>query len=677
MTPGASRRLAWAGTALTLLLGWALPAAGQPAGYYDGVDATNAAALRSTLHEVIDDHTKVPYTSSTTSDVWDCVNAAEQNPGNSSQIVDIYRNAAYAKIAGGTGAYNREHVWPKSYGFPNDGPANFPHTDCHHLFASDTNYNNNRGNKPFADCPGCSEVVTLANDGRGGGSGVYPGNSNWTTGTGYTGRWQTWGGRKGDVARAIFYMAIRYEGDTHGVTGAFEPDLELTDDIQQIEAYRTNNNENVAYMGLLTTLLQWHAADPVDARERSRNDVVQGFQGNRNPFIDHPEWVACIFQGQCSGGGGNTPPSASFTFTTSGLTASFTDTSTDSGGSVTAWSWSFGDGTTSATRHPTKTWASAGTWTVSLTVTDNLGATHSASRSVTVTSGPQALANGVPVTNLSGTTGTGRFFTLAVPAGATNLRFATSGGSGDADLYVRFGAAPTATIYDCRSESGTNTESCPIATAQAGTYHVLVHAYATYSGLSLTGSYTTGPANVAPSAGFNFTTSGLTATFTDTSTDSDGTIASWSWSFGDGTTSTARHPVKTYATAGTRTVTLTVTDNGGRTGTTSRSVTVTAGCTSYSGTLASGASAYQPAASPGYYTSTVSGAHTGALDGPSATDFDLYLQKWNGSSWANVASGTSANPDENTTYSGTAGNYRYRVHAYSGSGSYTLCITKP
>ena len=73
----------------------------------------------------------------------------------------------------------------------------------------------------------------------------------------------------------------------------------------------------------------------------------------------------------------------------------------------------------------------------------------------------------------------------------------------------------------------------------------------------------------------------------------------------------------------------------------------------------------------------MSGSHTGKLTGPSGTDFDLYLQKWNGASWASVAAGESATSIENVTYSGTSGTYRWRVYAYSGSGSFTLCTTKP
>lgn len=92
--------------------------------------------------------------------------------------------------------------------------------------------------------------------------------------------------------------------------------------------------------------------------------------------------------GQCGGGGGtNQPPAANFSFTTSGLTANFTDASTDPDGSVVSWSWNFGDGGTSTAQNPTHTYAAAGTYTVNLTVTDDDGATGTTSKSVTVSSG--------------------------------------------------------------------------------------------------------------------------------------------------------------------------------------------------------------------------------------------------------------------------------------------------
>ncbi|AFU97965.1 pre-peptidase C-terminal domain-containing protein [Simiduia agarivorans] len=103
--------------------------------------------------------------------------------------------------------------------------------------------------------------------------------------------------------------------------------------------------------------------------------------------------------------------------------------------------------------------------------------------------GDTALENGVAKTGLSAATGGELRYTLEVPAGASNLNFAMSGGSGDADLYVRFGSEPTTSTYDCRPYKTGNAETCAISNVQAGTYHVMVRAYSSFSGVSLTGSY--------------------------------------------------------------------------------------------------------------------------------------------------------------------------------------------
>lgn len=196
-----------------------------------------------------------------------------------------------------------------------------------------------------------------------------------------------------------------------------------------------------------------------------------------------------------SGGGGNVAPVANFSSSASGLTVSFTDTSTDSDGSIASRSWSFGDGTTSTATNPSKTYSAAGTYTVTLTVTDNGGATNTKTGSVTVSSGGgggTVLSNGVPVTGLSAATGASLNYTMVVPAGASNLTFTTSGGTGDMDLYVKSGSAPTDTVYDCRPYKTGNAETCTFATPTAGTYYVRLKAYSSFSGVSLTGSYTTG-----------------------------------------------------------------------------------------------------------------------------------------------------------------------------------------
>lgn len=102
------------------------------------------------------------------------------------------------------------------------------------------------------------------------------------------------------------------------------------------------------------------------------------------------------------------------------------------------------------------------------------------------------LINKVPLTNLSGAAGSSQYWTMSVPAGASNLRFTSSGGSGDADLYAQFGTQPTTTSFACKSAGSTNNETCAITMAQAGTYHVMLRGYSAYSGLTLTGSFDTG-----------------------------------------------------------------------------------------------------------------------------------------------------------------------------------------
>jgi len=264
-----------------LAAGIGFAAADPPPGYYDAVVTTTPETLRVTLHAVIDGHTKIPYTSSST-DTWNVLELADQDPNDPGNILDVYRNRSFDKFGAGNSFYNREHTWPNSYGFPDDGSTNKPYSDCHQLFLCDIGYNSARADRVFDWCAsGCS--IYPADD--------YNGESgdNRTKDALPAGLWETWIGRRGDVARAQFYLDVRYEGD------AGEPDLILTDDVNLIVASQTGSNEPIAYMGLLQTLLQWHEEDPPDDKERGRNDVVYSYQGNRNPFIDHPEWVGAIF----------------------------------------------------------------------------------------------------------------------------------------------------------------------------------------------------------------------------------------------------------------------------------------------------------------------------------------------------------------------------------------------
>ncbi|QOW19737.1 S8 family serine peptidase [Lysobacter ciconiae] len=102
------------------------------------------------------------------------------------------------------------------------------------------------------------------------------------------------------------------------------------------------------------------------------------------------------------------------------------------------------------------------------------------------------LTKGTPVTGLSAATGATVNYTFQVPAGATNLSFKMSGGSGDADMYIKRGTAPTDSSYDCRPWLSGNTETCTFASPTAGTYHVRLKAYQAFSGVSLVANYDTG-----------------------------------------------------------------------------------------------------------------------------------------------------------------------------------------
>lgn len=275
-------------------------------GYYDSVDDTDATTLRLTLHQIIDDHQSYPYTSGTT-DTWDILRFADEDPNPavdldpavSEQVWMVYKNNSYITENGGNSNYNREHTWPQSYGFSGSGPLgddNTARTDAHHLMLSNIQYNSNRDANYFDYCnpavnADCIEMPTDDYNGQGGGSGIYPGNSNWyEDNNDGDDVFEVWDARKGDIARAMFYMDVRYDdlaADPSGMP-AGEVDLILTDNPALIET-------NEPYMGLLSVLLEWHEFDPVDEIELLRNDEVFALQENRNPFVDHPEWVECIF----------------------------------------------------------------------------------------------------------------------------------------------------------------------------------------------------------------------------------------------------------------------------------------------------------------------------------------------------------------------------------------------
>lgn len=239
----------------------AFPVSAQaPAGYYDSAEGKVGQQLRDALHDLIDDHTVIPHSSSGY-DTRDALEDLDEDPGNILNVILVYSGYSVAKSTWPD--WNREHSWPKSYG-TEDGPA---HTDMHHLFACDANVNSSRGNKYFDD----------------GGTGYHPEAPECRYDTD---SWEVRDEEKGDLARSMFYIDVRYSGDAYG-----ELDLELTDDVALIQS-------GSRYMGRLATLIEWHVRDPVDDKERTRNDYIyNNIQYNRNPFVDHPDWVFAIWGG--------------------------------------------------------------------------------------------------------------------------------------------------------------------------------------------------------------------------------------------------------------------------------------------------------------------------------------------------------------------------------------------
>lgn len=334
--------------------------AGPPPGYYSSAIGKTGAALRQALHGIVKDHTRVSY-----SQAWALLAQADENPNNPANVLTMYKNSSELKVD--HSKWNREHTWPKSYGFPVDGQCNYPYTDGFHLHAEDPSYNSSRGNKPFDYCPtGCTPKPV---DG-------VPGAANQTKGSGATGTWEVWNGRRGDIARAMFYMDVRYEGGNHAGNSCPEPDLILTDNRSLISS--VSSNAAVAHMGILSVLVEWSQQDPVDVGEQLRNDVVFGTQHNRNPFIDNPQWVCDIF------------PAAICAATPSPETATTTATSTPP---TTASSTA----TIDATIVPTSTWTptqgitATATATVTLTIAPTPTSstpTETASATVVVTATP-------------------------------------------------------------------------------------------------------------------------------------------------------------------------------------------------------------------------------------------------------------------------------------------------
>jgi endonuclease I len=238
------------------------------------------AVTRAMVHVLaVAGHKRLPYTSGLTN-TWTVLSLADADPKAPGHVVTLYCNRSVPAASGGNDYWECEHVWPRSLGGLDDKACDYAFTDLHHLFPTESGINESRGNKPYGYCtePDCVpkswEPTGPQNMMRGGDDGI----------------WKVWPGRRGDVAPALFYMDVRYEGDVT-VDGCREHDLVLTDDRRVI----SSTTSSPAYMGMLSDLCQWNREDPVDEGEQRRNDVIAQYQGNRNPLVDHPEWVADVW----------------------------------------------------------------------------------------------------------------------------------------------------------------------------------------------------------------------------------------------------------------------------------------------------------------------------------------------------------------------------------------------
>ena len=248
----------------------------------------------------------------------------------------------------------------------------------------------------------------------------------------------------------------------------------------------------------------------------------------------------------------NLPPDAEFDWACDGLACRFTDASADDDGSVTGWTWAFGDGTTSTAREPSHRYDDAGTYTVTLTVTDDEGADDDSSEQLTATGPSEPPANAPPQADFE--------------LDCNELRCTFTDASSDADGTVvsrewEFG------------DGGTSTERNPTHTyAAAGRYEVRL-VVTDDDGAQDDRTRTAEPEapapppepNDPPHAEFDVACEALRCDFSDRSDDEDGNVVSWAWDFGDGATSTERSPTHTYAAPGRYDVVLVVTDDDGAT----------------------------------------------------------------------------------------------------------------
>lgn len=245
-----------------------------PVGYYDSLEGLSGNALKQELQNIIANPAVVRLHSY--ADIWEILRTSDRNPLNNNQIWDMYLEIPMDKLdqqnsSSIVGKWNREHIFCQSRGgfevaqgdtadginvWNSTGPTTTVDgvSDAHHIRAENGQENSSRNNKNYGPV---------------------------TTSTVYSGPAGTQGSWRGDVARALFYMAVRFDG-LNIVNG--DP-----------SEYLPSTSISSGNIGDLATLLNWHTADPRDDFEMNRNNYIYTWQMNRNPFIDHPSLASYIF----------------------------------------------------------------------------------------------------------------------------------------------------------------------------------------------------------------------------------------------------------------------------------------------------------------------------------------------------------------------------------------------
>ena len=241
--------------------------------YYSTIDFTQTGDnLKNQLTTLITNThtTNLPYTATGTTDTWDALYQTDLNPTNSNNVLLVYgwndtdtditndlsRDKTFScHTSSCSGLWVREHVYPRSLGTPNLG-FEFAGADAHHLRSIDSDRNNSRSNRKFEEGSGIDmSYITIAGN-------WYPGN-----------QW------KGDIARMIMYMYVRY------------PSQCLPNNVGVGSTSYSNFGD------MPNVFLDWNAQDPVSQYEINRNNILNAIQGNRNPFIDNPYLATIIWNG--------------------------------------------------------------------------------------------------------------------------------------------------------------------------------------------------------------------------------------------------------------------------------------------------------------------------------------------------------------------------------------------